>query len=155
MYRLNVMLIQVPALRDRRDDIPLLAEHLLRKKTKAGRPPLKLHPAALQALQTYHWPGNVRELENVLERAALLCRGEEIRGEDLALAPMVVKGPRASTGTESAVGQAVTLKEMEKIHIAAVLASVGWNKKLAAKILGVSLKTLYTKLHQHQLQPEQ
>jgi DNA-binding NtrC family response regulator len=97
-------------------------------------------------LVEYQWPGNVRELENILERAAILSTDEYIRPKDLAL-------PRSSSsGTASGkIGTAVSLRELEGEHIGGVLHHTGWDKSLAAKILGISLKTLYTKIQQYNI----
>jgi len=103
-------------------------------------------------LTKYAWPGNVRELENVIERAAILCQDNLIRIDDLAL-PL---GPRPTEdrnqdSARSQLGTALSLREIEKIHIEGVLKLVQWNKNTAAKILGISLKTLYTKIQQYNL----
>ena len=102
----------------------------------------------------YDWPGNVRELENVIERAAILSRDELIRMDDLALPignrsliePLLPIDPGSPR-----LGSAVPMIEIEKAHIDGVLKSVSWNKNIAAKILGISLKTLYTKIQQYEL----
>jgi DNA-binding NtrC family response regulator len=99
----------------------------------------------------YDWPGNVRELENVVERAAILSQDEQIRVDDLAL-PI---GTRATfdsfTSGAVRIGSAARMVDIEKAHIAGVLKSVNWNKNVAAKILDISLKTLYTKIQQFDL----
>lgn len=148
LYRLNVVTITLPALRDRREDILPLAEHFLRTTRTSRRVAKTFHPSAIETLQAYPWPGNVRELQNAVERAAILGRNPEIRPEDLALGATT---PIQRSVSPGAIGSALTLKQVEGVHIKAVLESVGANKKLAAKILGISIKTLYTKLHQHQL----
>ena len=142
LYRINVITLTIPPLRDRREDIPLLANEIVAHKLKT-RTPKKLHPDSIQALLEYPWPGNVRELENILERAAILAADEYIRPRDLAL-------PRSVSAAVSSgkIGTAVPLKEIEGEHIAGVLNYTGWDKNLTAKILGISLKTLYTKIQQ-------
>lgn len=147
-YRLTVVTITVPALRDRREDIILLAEHFLRSVRGVRGQARTLHQSAIDALSNYSWPGNVRELQNAIERAAIVGHHAEIRSDDLALG--TTAPPHRST-TGGHIGTTLTLKQAEGAHIKAVMESVGSNKKLAAKILGISLKTLYTKLHQHQL----
>ncbi|HTY11918.1 MAG TPA: sigma-54 dependent transcriptional regulator [Bacteroidota bacterium] len=145
LYRINVITLSIPPLRERREDIPLIAENIVAHKLKT-RVPKKLHPETIQALIEYQWPGNVRELENILERAAILSTDEYIRPKDLAL-------PR-NTGTEAGqgkVGTAIPLRELEHDHIAGVLRHTSWDKNLAAKILGISLKTLYTKIQQYNI----
>lgn len=149
-YRLNVVTINVPSLKDRGEDILLLADHFLRTKRLSGRPPLSIHESARAAMLSYHWPGNVRELENVIERAAILSTGAMVHAHDLAFAPVASSGGTLGS-TAGAPGTMATLKEMEARHIQSVLDNVGWDKKLAARVLGISLKTLYTKLHQHQI----
>ena len=145
LYRINVITLTIPPLRDRREDIPLLANEIVAHKLKT-RNAKRLHPDTIRALVEYQWPGNVRELENILERAAILSTDEYIRPKDLAL-------PRSSSsGTASGkIGSAVSLRELEGEHIAGVLHHTGWDKSLAAKILGISLKTLYTKIQQYNL----
>jgi two-component system, NtrC family, response regulator AtoC len=153
LYRLNVITLNLPSLRERKEDIPILVEHFLKKhfRTKGTK---RLDEKALELLMKYDWPGNVRELENVIERAAILSRDEVIRMDDLALPigtrslvepllPIDPGNPR--------LGSAVPMTEIEKAHIDGVLKSVSWNKNIAAKILGISLKTLYTKIQQYDL----
>lgn len=153
LYRLNVITIRIPPLTERRDDIPLLAAGILEKKNKL-RQKKELHPDALQALMEYHWPGNIRELENVLERAIILSADEIIRPKDLLL-PQQLMPVRSATGSgDQKVGSAITIGELEQQHITQVLSNTKWNKNLAAKILGISLKTLYTKIHQYNLKEE-
>ena len=145
LYRVNVITLTIPPLRDRREDIPLLANEIVAHKLKT-RTAKKLHPDTVRALTEYQWPGNVRELENILERAAILSSDEYIRPKDLAL-------PRSSSfGTAPGkTGNAVSLRELEGEHIAGVLHHTNWDKSLAAKILGISLKTLYTKIQQYSI----
>ncbi|MCX6134706.1 MAG: sigma-54 dependent transcriptional regulator [Ignavibacteriales bacterium] len=153
LYRLNVITLNLPSLRERKEDIPLLVEHFLKKHFRA-KGPKRVDEKALELLVKYDWPGNVRELENVIERAAILSRDELIRVDDLALPignrslieplmPIDPGNPR--------LGSAVPMTEIEKAHIDGVLKSVSWNKNIAAKILGISLKTLYTKIQQYEL----
>jgi two-component system response regulator AtoC len=153
LYRLNVITLNLPSLRERREDIPILVEHFLKKhfRTKGSK---RLDEKALELLMKYDWPGNVRELENVIERAAILSRDEVIRMDDLALPigtrslvePLLPVNPGSPR-----LGSAVPMTEIEKAHIDGVLKSVSWNKNIAAKILGISLKTLYTKIQQYDL----
>jgi DNA-binding NtrC family response regulator len=156
MYRINVITLSVPLLRERTEDIPLLVDYFLKYRVRPHE--LKMiEPKALELLMKYDWPGNVRELENVIERASILCRENLIRVEDIAL-PI---GQRSSilTDTISAssspqIGTAVSIRDIEKSHMAGVLKIVGWNKNTAAQILGISLKTLYTKIQQYNLSKE-
>jgi len=142
-YRLGVIEIEVPPLRDRPEDIVSLARHLVVKTaTRLGLERLRLDSTALDCLTSYTWPGNVRELENVLERAAVLCKDEVIRPEDL---PAGVAQTIASPLPSSAGGDQ-SLREVERRHIQAVLQSVGGNRTQAAKILGISTATLWRHL---------
>jgi len=151
LYRLNVITLNIPALTHRKEDIPLLAQSILDRKNKQ-REKKQLHADALQALMEYPWPGNVRELENVLERAIVLCNDEFIRPKDLALPMHLSVSQNASDGGGNGkIGSAISIQELETEHIAAVLNNTKWNKNLAAKILGISLKTLYTKIQQYNL----
>lgn len=152
LYRLNVITIQLPLLRERREDIPLIIEHFLSNKLKM-KIKKTVSPDAMEMLKNYDWPGNVRELENVLERAAILSKGEVITAQDLAL-PRIDASAYKTEGGDSLIGKPITIKEIEKLHIAGVLKSTGWNKNQAAKMLGISLKTLYTKIAQFNLTEE-
>jgi DNA-binding NtrC family response regulator len=144
-YRINVMQIVVPALRDRRDDIPLLIRHFLKPYAeKAGRPNITVSREAMKCLINYDWAGNVRELENVVERAVLLVEGEVIVPEHL---PEKVRD--VSIGIEDPEGKEMTLAELEKGHILKVMDQVGENKAEAARILGINLATLYRKLDRY------
>lgn len=156
LYRLNVITLSLPALRERREDIPLLVKHFL-KRQRRGADSKSLDSRALDILMKYDWPGNVRELENVIEQAAILSRNNVIEIDDLAL-PIGNNQKRDHPVSQhisvSILGTAVSMREIEKAHIDGVLKSVGWNKNTAAKILGISLKTLYTKIQQFNLSRE-
>ncbi len=144
-YRIRVVEIVMPPLRNRKEDIPALAARLLaRIAERAGRKPLALTPAAVTRLQDCAWPGNVRELRNVLERADLLSRSDRITVEDLALD----RATPASTGTTGDGGatRLVSLAEIEKEHMRAVLRAVQFNKVRAAEILGIGRTSLYEKI---------
>jgi DNA-binding NtrC family response regulator len=149
LYRLNVITIDVPPLQARKDDIPRLVESFLEHRMKS-RIKKKITHEALAILGEYDWPGNIRELENVIERAAILCRDDIIRPEDLSLPNTPAALPGGSAG-EGKIGTAIPLKEIERIHIEGVLKNMRGNKAESAKILGISLKTLYTKLQQYQI----
>jgi DNA-binding NtrC family response regulator len=153
LYRINVITLSVPSLRERPEDIPLLVDYFLKNRVRP-RELKMIEPKALELLMKYDWPGNVRELENVIERASILCKENLICVEDIAL-PI---GRRTSLIKETAIaaggpqiGNAVSIHEIEKFHIAGVLKTVGWNKNTASQILGISLKTLYTKIQQFNL----
>jgi DNA-binding NtrC family response regulator len=144
-YRLNVIEVKLPTLRERREDIPLLVEAFLRKCAESrGKPVKAAGEAALAMLMDYAWPGNVRELENVIERAVTLTRGEKIVPEDL---PPAVQGARGDRRIlDEAAERTLPLHEMEKEYIAKILQKTGGNKYQAAQLLGIDRKTLYRKL---------
>jgi DNA-binding NtrC family response regulator len=146
LYRLNVVTLIVPPLSERREDIPLLTRNIL-ENPRITREPRDISPAAMALLQTYHWPGNIRELENVLARAAILCSGGIIEPRDLSLVSTPVPAPGASAS--SGIGAPLPLREIERRHILALLRSFGGNKTEAARVLGISLKTLYSRLQQY------
>ena len=143
-YRLNVIEIRLPPLRERRDDIPLLVEHFLRKhSTASGNHRHEISDAALGFLIDYSWPGNVRELENIIERAATLTpTGLKIM--PLHLPPNVRGVERAVT--EEAVERPQSLQELELEYIRIILQKCAGNKYAAAKALGIDRKTLYRNL---------
>ena len=152
-YRLNVVSIYIPPLRERREDIPLLANHLLRKLNQEyGRNVKAISPAAMECLMRYDWPGNVRELENVLGRAFINMRHGETVVEVAHLPPLGIKGNFPS-GSPLAAGwtyQGESLKELreswERQVLAAALAYTGGNRTRAARLLGISVRSLYNKL---------
>jgi DNA-binding NtrC family response regulator len=143
-YRLNVLRLVLPPLRDRREDIPALAEHFLRQYA-AGTEIRGFAPETLALLERHAWPGNVRELENVVERAVSLARGPLVVPADL---PDEIAGSAQETDFRAAGiletgGELVTLDEMEKRYLQRVLRETGGNKLKAAKILGIDRRTLY------------
>jgi DNA-binding NtrC family response regulator len=144
-YRLNVIEVKLPPLRERREDIPLLVEGFLKKCGEARNKEIKgLTEAALAMLMDYIWPGNVRELENVIERAVTLSRGERITPDDL---PPGVQGARGDRRVlEEAAEKTLPLHEIEKEYIKKILEKTGGNKYQAAQVLGIDRKTLYRKL---------
>jgi DNA-binding NtrC family response regulator len=153
MYRINVITLSVPTLQERPEDIPLLVDYFIKNRVRPHG--LKMiEPKALELLMKYDWPGNVRELENVIERASILCKDNLICIEDIALPigkrHMLLK-ENAGTSSGPQIGSAVSMHDIEKAHIAGVLKTVGWNKNTASQILGISLKTLYTKIQQYNL----
>jgi DNA-binding NtrC family response regulator len=143
-YRLNVIPIEIPPLRERRDDIPMLAEAFLRKHGD-GRSHC-LTPDAMDRLCRYTWSGNARELENVIERSLALSDGEELHAEDIPLAE-IKEGDGGSQSLDDFLGQALaeklTLSELGDRYTARVLESTSGNKARAAKILGINRRTLY------------
>ncbi|HVX63070.1 MAG TPA: sigma-54 dependent transcriptional regulator [Pirellulales bacterium] len=153
-YRLNVVTIELPPLRQRREDIPLLAEHIARRLArKYGWPQLALSPEAVDWLSHQPWPGNVRELQNVLARAAALARGRLILIEDLQASPTVADAPAAPSATASnPFCLKVILAETERRVIAEALAESSWNRTRASQLLGISRRQLFDKIRQYGLQ---
>lgn len=151
-YRINVIQIDLPPLRDRGGDVLLLAETFLaHAAARASKPVHRIAPPAAHLLMEHSWPGNVRELQNCIERAVALCRGESVGIDDL---PMALQRPGVDVPLESPAqpgGRVETLAELERRHICAVLDRVGGNKSLAARQLGVDRKTLYRKLRAYGL----
>ena len=147
-YRLNVIALTCPALRDRREDIPLLAQRFVETfADKNQRAPLAFSHEALDRLSNYHWPGNVRELQNVIERAVVLCRDDVINAQDL---PDVVRNAEArGDGFSFALGTPLSQIEHEVIH--RTLRHTGGDKQLAAQLLGISARTIYRKLGAEEL----
>ena len=141
-FRLNVVGIRVPALRERREDLVALTEHILRTLcVRYGRIPLQLSPAVRQALAAYDWPGNVRELLNALERAVVLAHGDTIEAEDL---PDRLLAPAATTAPAAAATATGSLEELEQRHIEQVLADSATLEEAAAR-LGINATTLWRK----------
>jgi DNA-binding NtrC family response regulator len=140
-YRLNVIAVQVPPLRERPDDILPLAAHFLGKHgRRLGRSSCTLSPEVVQSLRRYAWPGNVRELENAIERALVLARDDVIWLHDL---PESLAAPKPAKQT---VEGTRPLAEVEREHILKTLGAVHWNKTVAARLLGMDRKTLHRKL---------
>jgi len=141
LCRVNTVTVSLPPLRERAVDIPLLAQHFLTHIAGASAP--ELTPDALALMHEYPWPGNIRELRTVIERVVLLSRGGErqIRAQDL---PLFTPG----SASRASAGASVTLGELERQHIGAVLAQTNWHQGHAAKILGISSKTLYRKIRE-------
>ncbi len=144
-YRLNVIELKLPPLRERREDIPLLVEAFLHKCGQArGKGVKAVGESALAMLIDYDWPGNVRELENVIERAVTLSRGDKILPDDL---PAPIQGSRGDRRIlDDAAEKTLPLHEVEKEYIRKILEKTGGNKYRAAHLLGIDRKTLYRKL---------
>lgn len=144
-YRINVVNLDLPPLRERKEDIPLLVAHFLkeynrRRKRSVG----SVSEAAMRLLQDYSWPGNIRELENVIERAVILCDGKTIEPWDF---PFTSARTRASEVAEAPAEG--TLEDIEKAHIKRVLRQVGGHRSRAAQALGVDRKTLRAKIRRY------
>ena len=144
-YRLNVVAMTVPPLRERREDIPLLVRHTL---NRLG-PQKELTPEATEALQRHPFPGNVRELVNLVQRGVVLSPDRYITPEDLGI--LAEGRPAGQPAVESAI---LSLEEMERRHIAAALAHTGWNRAQAAQLLGISVRNLYRKIEDYGLEPQ-
>ncbi len=145
-WRLNVIAINVPPLRERKEDIPQLVANFTRRyNERLGKNVSGFSAAAMDLIFSHHWPGNVRELENVVERSILLAKGNVITPEDLG---SEYKPQEGSCG-EGAV--TADLNRLERDHVLAVLEKCGWNKYLATKIMGISRSTLYSKIRKHGL----
>jgi len=146
-YRLNVIQVIVPALRERREDIPALAEHFLARSAGKLNRDLRLAADAVECLLRYPWPGNVRELENAIERAAILARGATVGQDDLP--PHVSAG--LELGPSPDLPRQLTLAEAERIHILQTLERVGGNHSSAAEALGIGRTTLWRKLKEYEI----
>jgi DNA-binding NtrC family response regulator len=147
-YRLNVINIVMPPLRERPSDIPLLAAHFLRKFAgENGKTITGFDDLALETLSAYAWPGNVRELENVIERAVVLCNGERIT---LAELPPGLAAARPGTGIRI---PGSTMDEVERHLILRTLESTGGSTAEAAEILGISIRKIQYKLHEYNSPP--
>jgi len=150
-YRINTVTIRIPPLRERPEDLSLLAQHFLtRFAEKHGKPVGGIAGDAYQALLGYGWPGNVRELEHAIERAVLVARGSEVAVGDLPEA--VTRGRPAGTAkVEEAPAAAATLnlEERERQAILQALEATNWNKQAAAALLGLHRPTLYSKMRKH------
>jgi DNA-binding NtrC family response regulator len=143
-YRLNVVNIYVPPLRERIEDIPLLVGYFIKKYcTSMNRPEVAIDPAALKRLEEFNFPGNVRELENMIERAIVVGNGKKISLKDLPLEKSII-----SSSAES-------LDDLEKAHILLILNKYGWNISRAAKALKVDRVTLYNKISKYGLKPSE
>jgi two-component system response regulator AtoC len=153
LYRLNVITIEIPPLQDRKEDIPLLVDWFLKNKLKT-KTQVQINPKALEVLMKYDWPGNVRELENVIERAAILSSDNMIQPHDLSL-PLRATMLSSALKEEDVLGGPIPMREVERLHIQGVLKNTGGSKSKTAKILGISLKTLYNKINQFQIKEAQ
>ena len=145
-YRLNVVSLTLPVLRQRREDIPLLIDHFLQRFGGTGHPPKTISSEAIDLLVEYPWPGNVRELANAIERLVILAPGPIITPEDLPpnIRAPVGRSPGPSHGPAS-------LSEMERVHIARVLSETGGKKMRAARLLGIDIKTLNQKIKRYNI----
>jgi two-component system response regulator HydG len=148
-YRLNVVTLAVPALRERREDIPLLAQHFLDSFAEKNRKQIKgFTPQAMDRLVRYHWPGNVRELMNAVERGVILCRGDYVAEMDFPLSVSDVSASEQEPAREELLAD-LPLEEVEKVTILKTLESAGGNKSETARRLGITRRTLHKKLKKY------
>ena len=142
-YRLNVVAFSMPPLRQRKQDIPLLAEHFLHRYIQeTHRPVDRISRDAIDEMMLYDWPGNVRELQNAIERTVVVCKSRQITPEDL---PIFCRAPAERSGT-------TRLEDVEKTHIRQVLDDQQWNIARSARVLGIDRSTLYSKIKRYALQ---
>ncbi|HKL00860.1 MAG TPA: sigma-54 dependent transcriptional regulator [Desulfotignum sp.] len=145
-YRLNVISLTMPPLRERKEDIPLLADHFLEKFTReVNRGVERFSRDAMDDLMLYHWPGNVRELSNAIERAVVVCKTTTITPEDL---------PICRTADHPDHSGGVALHDVEKQHIHTILTRTSWHISKAAGMLGIDRSTLYNKIKRYDLKPD-
>ncbi len=147
LYRINTVTLRVPPLRDRKEDLPKLAEHILSTLRIPGTTKLALSPKALQALDSYEWPGNIRELRNVIERIVLMTTGTAPISQEEVLEVL----PKNRAALPAGDKTNLSLDEIERLHIDRVLRASDGNKTQAAKILQIDYKTLLTKLKKYSL----
>ncbi|MEQ8787266.1 MAG: sigma-54 dependent transcriptional regulator [Pirellulaceae bacterium] len=142
-YRLNVVSLRLPPLRERREDIPLLIDHFIRELCAASeRPPIKVDSELMRFLETYEWPGNVRQLKNTLESMVVLATGDSLTMRDL---PATLDN-MSSDGADVDIPAGTTLEELERAAVEQTLADCGGNRTRAARSLGISVRTLQRKL---------
>jgi two-component system response regulator HydG len=153
-YRINVVRIRVPPLRDREGDVLRLAAHFLESfARKAERGDMQLSPRVAAALLAYDWPGNVRELENCMERAVALARSSQVSMEDLP-DKLTARAPARLNVSSVDAGEIVTLEEIDRRYIARAIALLNGNKSRAADLLGVDRRTLYRRLEKYEAEEQ-
>jgi DNA-binding NtrC family response regulator len=160
LYRLNVVSIRVPSLRERKEDIPLLVDYFLKRKSKGN--PKKISAAALEILQRYDWPGNVRELEHVIEGATVISQSDTVEPTDLWINAALSATTRAASGAaapapavpNNGTPELLSLEELERIHIERILRYNRWNRAKTAQMLGITPKTLYLKIKRYGLKTQ-
>jgi DNA-binding NtrC family response regulator len=150
-YRLNVITVQLPPLRQRPDDIPILVDHFLREiATTKHTAPHRVSPEVMRRFQSFRWPGNVRQLRNVLESMMVLAEGETLTEKDLP--EEVMAGTVETGGTRKEIPTGLTMEELEKLAITKALDQCAGNRTHAANRLGISVRTLQRKLRQYELE---
>ena len=149
-YRLNVIPLRIPSLRERPDDIITLAEHFIKVSAILNsKPGAQLSPHASSKLKEWSWPGNVRELENVVERAVLMAPTSEIKSEHI-----MIENHQMEQTTPLKIVAGVTIADMERQLIFKTLDRTNQNRTQAARLLGISIRTLRNKLHEYRIQME-
>jgi DNA-binding NtrC family response regulator len=151
LFRLNVITLTIPPLRERKEDITILAKHFLAVKSSV-RAPKKLARSTEEALFNYNFPGNVRELEHIIERSIIFAEGETVLPEDLSLPNY--KSESIPSISENGSDEILSIEEIEKIHIRNILNRCNWDRSKSAVHLGISQKTLYTKIKKYALKEE-
>lgn len=155
-YRLNVVPIHTPPLRERREDVPVLVDHFLhRMARRLGQPPCQIAPDAMDLMLNYHWPGNVRELENIITRASVLYTGQTVTADEIRrwlIAPM---GKGGDGVQQPPIPVGLSLQEMERRLIEATLEHFGGHRAKTAQALGIGLRTLTSKLRQYGYAPRE
>lgn len=146
-WRLNVLHLRIPPLRERIADVPVLAEHFLEQAAEGPDSPTRIAPDAMAILTGYSWPGNVRELRNVIERTVTMVAADEIRPEELP--SRIRERGAARVLAERAARERLSLRELEHVYILKILDEVDGNKSHAAEVLGIDRKTLYRKLERY------
>jgi len=152
LYRINTVTVEIPPLRERKDDIRILVDHFIKKA--ANKHSATMSPEAMELMTEYDWPGNVRELKNVIERALVLMPSGEITIDCLPLEVYNKKQAMAPFQPldKPAAGSTLSLADIEKEQILATLNKVNWHRGKAANLLGITPKTLYRKLRSYNLQ---
>ncbi|MCX7919896.1 MAG: sigma-54 dependent transcriptional regulator [bacterium] len=154
-YRLNVVSIYLPPLRERKEDIPALIDHFLTRFSSASESATKkkpkLHPTTLSLIMQYHWPGNIRELENAIEHALVMGNGEVILPEDLPI-PIQSSQEQLATKADAVLEEGITLEEMERRLIQSALLKTQHNQSKAAKLLGITRRTLGYRMKKYKIE---
>ncbi len=150
LYRLNVVTLRIPPLKERKEDIPLLIENFLEKKIK-GKAQKRLSDEAMQVLMQYDWPGNVREMEHVIEGAVILSHDDVITAKDLTLTASAAMQKSNPVPLLQKEGEFLSLETMEKMQIELVLKKNNYNRSKTAQLLGITPKTLYLKIKRYSI----
>ncbi len=152
LFRLNVITLSIPPLRERKDDILMLAQHFLESKSPV-RSPKALSPDAAKMLCEYHFPGNIRELEHIIERAIIFSEDNIIKRDNLFL-PVKKQDVQSITNNKISTGEIMSMEDVERMHISSALQKNNWDRSKTSAQLGISLKTLYLKIKKYNLKQE-